>query len=118
MIGIDEFGASSVGAAIGRASTNRARENGAVCSTVPLWPSLMPLRVSRINGLPVLLDAAKLAGTAKTVVNDAATVAASMDWSERTGSMGGPDKFWECRIAQKTLYLTAAATFRLVDIGL
>jgi hypothetical protein len=91
-------------------------ESGAVCSTVPLWPSLIPLCESSIKGLLlVLLDAAKV-GTAKTVISEAAMAATKADLNERTGSMGGPVEFENAGL-RKTLYLTAAATVRLVVIG-
>ncbi|MFL6646122.1 MAG: hypothetical protein ACJ8GM_17685 [Paraburkholderia fungorum] len=94
MNGGDEFGANSVGVAMGCASTIGCRESGAVCSTVPLWPSLIPLCESSITGLRVLLlVAAKLAGTAKTEVSEVAAVMTRMDLSRRTGNMGRPVEF-------------------------
>jgi hypothetical protein len=89
MTGTDEFGASSVGVAIGRASTMGSRESGAVCRTVPLCPSLIPLCVSRITGLRLLLDAANTLDAALTVANEIATTART-GLSERIGDMGGP----------------------------
>ncbi|RKP50584.1 hypothetical protein D7S89_05640 [Trinickia fusca] len=42
---------SCVGAAGGCAATIGLRESGAFCITMPLWPSLMPVCVSRMTGL-------------------------------------------------------------------
>jgi hypothetical protein len=64
MIGVDEFGVNSVGVAICFAWTMRSCDSGAVCRTVPVWPSLMPDWVSRINGCPPLDEAAKTDGAA------------------------------------------------------
>ena len=107
-----------LGVAMGCAPTIGCRENGAVCSTVPLWPSLIPLCESSITGLRAsLLDAAKVAGTAKTVVSEAATAMARTDLSKRTGDMGGPVEFENAGLRRKRSYLTAATTVRLVVIG-
>jgi hypothetical protein len=104
--GIDELGASSAGVAMGCASTIGCRESGAVCSTVPLLPSLIPLCESSITGLRALsLDAAKVAGTAKPVVSEVATAMATTDWSKRTGGMGGPVRFENAGLHRKRFTL-------------
>jgi len=75
---------------MGCASTIGWRESGAVWSTVPLWPSLIPFCESRITGLRAPVDAAEALDTAKTVVSEAAMVKTRTDWSERKDGMSGP----------------------------
>jgi hypothetical protein len=80
----------------------------------------MPCCVSSIKGCPPLDEAANATGEASASSETAAhsegataPCKARINW---TGAMSGPGWLWECRIAQKTLYLTAVATFKLVDI--
>ena len=87
--GNDGFGASSTGVAMGCASTMGCRESGAVCKTVPLWPSLIPLCVSRITGLRVLLEAANTFDPAQAVANET-TMSAAADLNQWIEDMGGP----------------------------
>ncbi|AFT85235.1 hypothetical protein BUPH_01659 [Paraburkholderia phenoliruptrix BR3459a] len=74
---------------MGCASTMGCRESGAVCKTVPLWPSLIPLCVSRITGLRVLLEAANTFDPAQAVANET-TMSAAADLNEWIEDMGGP----------------------------
>ena len=87
---MDEFGASSVGVAIGCASTMGCRDSGAVCRTVPLCPSLIPFCESRITGLRLLLDAADALDTAQAVANKTAMAVRENlnEWVEDMGRTG------------------------------
>lgn len=94
MTDTDESGTNPVGAAMGCALTIGCRESGAVCITVPLWPSLIPLCESRIAGLRVLSDAANAVDVEKDAVSEAAMATARKDFlSVWAGCMSGPVGF-------------------------
>ena len=81
----DGLGESSVGEAIGCASTIRSFDSGPVCRIVPLWPSLTPRCESRTNGCPP--EAAIAAGDTKVNVKNAAAAPPSVKRIDRAGSI-------------------------------
>src|SRR5260370_17714448 len=112
-MGIDELGASSVGAAIGLASTIGWCDSGAVCKMMPLCPSLMPLCVSSTSGCP--LDMARAIGAAQRNASDttAWTIGNQRIERQRNGRMGTCQLGSAFRRDKKTLYLTLGPKFSL-----
>ncbi|WP_408240667.1 MULTISPECIES: hypothetical protein [Paraburkholderia] len=119
MIGGDDSGANSVGAAMGWAPAIGSQDSGPVWTTEPLWPLLIPPCESMSTGLRALSGVANAFDATQTVVSMAAMAAARRnwgDWGERTQGMGGPVGFENAGVAQKTSYLTPALSARLADI--